>query len=135
MTTQNCLKSLWGLHDMYLPNNVMIKSWVRCRGRQDNNNYRLMKMPPAERSLKIRNVFVLFTKFKYVPVFIFRWVSTIWKSSGGCGILPDSIFDQTGILSTVISNAPVDTNWVSTALLRKKQGNLLRGVYNKTVRR
>ena len=50
---------------------------------------------------------------KILPVFIFRWVSTIWNSSGGCGIRPDSILDHTGILSTVISNAPVDTSWVS----------------------
>ena len=54
------------------------------------------------------------------PEFICKWLSIIWKSSGGCGSRPDWSFDQTGMLSTLISNAPVDTSWLSTALLTKK---------------
>ena len=33
---------------------------------------------------------------------------------------PESILDHTGMLSTVISKAPVETSWVSMALLMKK---------------
>ena len=54
------------------------------------------------------------------PEFICRWLSMIWKSSGGWGILPDSSLDQTGMLSTEISKAPVETSWLSTALQMKK---------------
>ena len=54
------------------------------------------------------------------PEFNCKWLSMIWNNSGGCGSRPDSSFDQTGMLSTLISNAPVDTSWLSTALLTKK---------------
>ena len=56
----------------------------------------------------------------FSPAFILKWLSIIWKSSGGCGIRPDSILDQTGKLSREISNAPVEMRFVSMALPVKK---------------
>jgi len=54
------------------------------------------------------------------PERILMWLSMIWNSSPGWGILPDSSFDQSGMSFSEISNAPVDINCVSNALHRKK---------------
>lgn len=46
-------------------------------------------------------------------------LSMIWNSSGGCGILPVSNLDQSGILLRDISKAPDETSCPSIILARK----------------
>lgn len=51
------------------------------------------------------------------------WLSIIWKSSFGWGILPVSSFDQTGTSLRLISNAPEEINCPS--MMFDKKNNIM----------
>lgn len=73
--------------------------------------------------LRMKIQTILCTNYNIIHYYIYAakciWFSIILNSSGGCGILPVSSLDHTGISFNEISKAPVDTNCPSNALQRK----------------